>query len=190
MKTKFRFTKQILSVVLCIAMLLTYLPPLSSVSVNAATDTTLSTSVADAKTLDDWSDWFTPTSSRYAGGVFIDKSVYTATEALNDVYFADVKSSLKFGQDSFGNENFMVALSALGSNSEIHGYSYTPTDTVIVLDASTSMGTGNAASSSIDDMVAGANEAVKKLLDLNYHNRVGVVIYNGSAQVLLPIDRY
>ena len=144
MKKRLGFAKQILSVVLCFAMLLTYLPPLSSVSVNAATDTTLSTSVADAKTLDGWYEWFAPTSSRNAGGVFIDKSVYTATEALSDAYFSDVKSSLKFGQDSFGNENFMVALSALGSNSEIHGYSYTPTDTVIVLDDSKSMGTGSA----------------------------------------------
>ncbi len=149
-----------------------------------------STSVADPKTLNQWESWFPAGSDRYAGGIFLDKSVYTATEVKMDGYFADISNSLSFGEDNFGNENFMVALSAVGSNSEVLGYSHTPTDTILVLDASTSMGTGDASSSSVDDMVNGANEAIKRLLALNNYNRVGVVIYNGSASVLLPLDRY
>ncbi len=176
--------KRTISMILTVVMLISCLPVVGMAAAGS------STSVADPKTLSDWENWFSSESSRYAGGVFLDKSVYTATEAKADDYFEDIRSSLSFGTDSFGNENFMVALSALGSNSEVLGYSHTPTDTVLVLDASTSMGTGDAASSSIDDMVSGANEAIKRLLALNNYNRVGVVIYNGTASVLLPLDRY
>lgn len=178
------FSKKVTSIIICIALLVTYLP----ISALAATGS--STSVADPKTLGDWETYFSPDSSRYAGGVFLDKSVYTASEAMTDTYFADIQDSLSFGKDNFGNENFMVALSAVGSNSEILGYSYNPTDTVLVLDASTSMGTDGASTSSIDDMVSGANEAIKRLLALNNYNRVGVIIYNGTSSVLMPLDRY
>ena len=176
--------KRTVSIILSIVMLISCLPIVGMAAAGS------STSVADPKTLSDWENWFSSESSRYAGGVFLDKSVYTATEAKADDYFEDIRSLLSFGTDSFGNENFMVALSALGSNSEVLGYSHTPTDTMLVLDASTSMGTGDASSSSIDDMVSGANEAIKRLLALNNYNRVGVVIYNGTASVLLPLDRY
>ncbi len=183
-KMKNKFSTKLLSILLCLTLVMTYLP------FTAMAAPSYSSSIADPKTLSDWEKWFLPESSRYAGGVFLDKSVYTASEALSDPYFSDIRDNLSFGEDNFGNENFLVALSALGSNSEIKGYSYTPTDTIIVLDASTSMGTGAAATSSIDDMVNGANEALKRLLELNNHNRVGVVIYNGSARVLLPLNRY
>lgn len=182
---KKNFSKRILSLFVCIALVMTYLP-ITAMAAQSGT----STSIADPKTLSDWQTWFSEDSSRYAGGVFVDKSVYTATEAKNDEYFEDIKDSLNFSNDNFGNENFMVALSALGSNSEILGYSHIPTDTMLVLDASTSMGSGSASTSSIDDMVAGANEAIKRLLALNNYNRVGVVIYSGTASVLLPLDRY
>lgn len=179
------FSKKNMSIFLCIALIMTYLP----ITALAASENN-STSVADPKTLNDWETYFSPESSRYAGGVYLDKSVYTASEAKTDKYFEDIQGSLSFGKDNFGNENFMIALSALGSNSEVYGYSHNPTDTVLVLDASTSMGTGSAASSSIDDMVSGANEAIKRLISLNNYNRVGVVIYNGTSSLLLPLDRY
>jgi len=178
------FSTRFLAAMLCVLQIVIYLPG----SITSADP--VSTSIADPKTLSNWTKWFPAGSSRYAGGIYVDKSVYTATEAKSDSYFSDIHSSLNFGKDKFGNENFLVALSAIGSNSEVFGYAYLPTDTVIVLDASTSMGTGGAASSSIDDMVAGANEAAKRLLALNHYNRVSVVIYNGSSNVLLPLDSY
>ena len=184
MKTNYRITKKALSILLCFALIFSYLP--MTLSVSAASSNT----VADAKTLGNWENWYPENSSRYAGGVFVDKSVYTADEALSDSYFDGIKNKLSFGQDNFGNDNFMVALSALGSTSEVHGYTHTPTDTMLILDASTSMGTGDTASTAIDDMVKGANDAIKKLLSLNNYNRVGVVIYSGRATTLLPLDSY
>ena len=184
MKTK--LTKKIVSIFLSVVLLMSCLP----ISVWAAPVATNSSSVADPKTLNGWETWFPEGSSRAAGSIFLDKSVYTASEALSDDYFRDIRTSLSFENDNFGNENFLVALSALGSNSEVLGYSHNPTDTILVLDASTSMGTGEEATSSIDDMVYGANEAIKRLISLNNYNRVGVVIYNGTSSVLLPLDRY
>ena len=67
---------------------------------------------------------------------------------------AQFPSSVKLGKD-----NFLVALSALASNSEIVGYSSIPTDTVLVLDMSSSMNRANA----IDDLAVAANNAVKAL---------------------------
>ncbi len=181
-----RTVKRAISMLLAIVMVFTAMPIIEfAVSANPQ-----STSTADPKTLDDWATWFDAGSSRYAGAVYVDKSVYTATEALSDSYFANIKDDLSFGKDNFGNDNFLVTMSALGSNSEVKGYSYTPTDTMIVLDASTSMGTGSASSTAIDDMVAGANDAIKRLLSLNNYNRVGVVIYNGTSSLLLPLDNY
>lgn len=180
-----KHSKRIISLLLCAALVLSYIP--FSFSAKAAS---VGTSIADAKTLNNWTQWFSDSSSRYAGSVYLDKSVYTASEAKSDNYFADIRNNLTFGVDNFGNENFMIALSAVGSNSEVLGYSHVPTDTMLVLDASTSMGTGSASTTAIDDMVAGANSAVKRLLSLNNYNRVGVVIYNGTASVLLPLDRY
>lgn len=199
MKTTIRH--KFLSVFMCVVLLIACVPistqaaqitpaPTSAPTATPAPLSGTGRTIADPKTLDTWETLFAPTSSRYSGGVYIDKSVYTAYEAKNDAYFSSVTNSIELGKDNFGNDHFMIALSALGSNSEVLGYSYLPTDTVLILDASTSMGVGGAATSSIDDMVAGANNAIKRLLALNNYNRVGVVIYNGSSSVLLPLDHY
>ncbi len=184
MKNRYSISKKFISVLICLSLIFSYLP--MTLSVSAANINT----VADAKTLSNWESWYPENSSRYAGGVFVDKSVYTADEAMSDSYFAGIKNKLSFGQDNFGNDNFMVALSALGSTTEVHGYTHTPTDTMLILDASTSMGTGDVGDTSIDDMVKGANDAIKKLLALNNYNRIGVVIYSGQSSTLLPLDRY
>ena len=182
MKSK-RIFKSSISVFLCLVLIFTSLPM-------TAKATSTSTSVADPQTLDTWNTWFSEGSSRYAGGVFTDKSVYTGSEAINAPYFSQISDKLNFGKDNFGNENFLVAMSALGSNSEILGYESTPTDTMIVLDASNSMGQGTGTNTALDEMVDGANQAIIRLLALNRHNRVGVVVYNGDAGVLLPLARY
>lgn len=193
MKRQNTLTKKVLSVVLAFAVVLCAMPFVGFV---AAANTT-STSVADLKTIDNWKKWFPDDSNRYSGGIFIDKSVWTATEAkANDSYFKDIADRLSFGTDNFGNENFLVSLSAIGSNTEIIGYSSIPTDTMIMLDLSNSMTSQNTTA-----MVRSANIAIAELLKLNKHNRVGIVLYSGSnstsssstassATVILPLNRY
>lgn len=179
--------KRGLALLMALVLSFSLIPFVGSLSTQAAAQSTGS-SVADPSTLGQWKGWFSPLDNRYSGGVFLDKSVFTASDALSDPYFSDIRNKLTFGTDNFGNENFLVALSALGSNTEIKGHAFTPTDTVIVLDASRSMGDGE--DTSIDDMVDGANDAIRSLISMNNYNRVAVIVYNSDASVLLPLDSY
>ncbi len=149
---------------------------------------------ADVSTMDSCRDLFPADNTNQAGRIWTDKSVFTNADAfqnLKDVNGRDVDIEMTDADD-----NFLVALSALASNKSIVGYSYTPTDTMLILDASASMGE----SGYVDDLVTAANDAITELLALNRHNRVGVVLYSGNsvtgdssgstATVLLPLDRY
>jgi len=213
MKRKTRITPayRILSLLVALTVIFGVLP-IMAVSAAPAT----STSVADPSTVEDWKTWFPKNSNVNSGGIFVDKTVYTASDAVkSSSYFYDIANKLSFGNDNFGNENFLVSLSAIGSNTEILGYSATPTDTMLVLDLSGSMAesytvgytsqngqstvTGYS-SELIESMVDATNAAIKKLQELNKHNRVGVVFYSGNtstaassantATVVLPLDRY
>ena len=84
-----------------------------------------------------------------------------------------------------GENNFLVALSALGANSVVVGQGTTATDTMFVLDISGSM-----SSTDLAAMVTATNDSIHTLLSANKDSRVGVVLYSSAATVLLPLDRY
>ena len=186
MKNRKRFTKQILSIALCFAVILSCLP----ISVFAA-ETEANpyyNRIVDVNTMDNWMKYFDINNldTTNAGGVWTDKSVFTDASAFPD--------SVKMINDD---ENFLTALSALAANKEVVGYSTVPTDTVLVLDLSGSMENSN----SEDRLIDAANSAIKRLLDTNNNNRVGVVLYSADDNVgtstysesvtqILPIDRY
>lgn len=186
MKIKKRFTKQILSIALCFAVMLSCLP-MSVLGAETATNSYYNR-IVDVNTMDNWTKYFdinNPDTTN-AGGVWTDKSVFTDASAF--------PNSVQMINDD---ENFLTALSALAANKEVVGYSTVPTDTVLVLDLSGSMEN----SGSEDDLINAANNAIKKLLDTNNNNRVGVVLYSASGSVgtstysrsvtqILPIDRY
>ncbi|MBQ2825976.1 MAG: VWA domain-containing protein, partial [Clostridia bacterium] len=186
MKTKFHLAKQLLSIILCLSMVLSYLPIVAAAA--DSTDGSGFNRVVDASTMDNWEKYFDldDLTTVNAGGVWTDKSVFTDTDAFPDsVTMID------------GEKNFLTALSALAANKEIVGYSTIPTDTVLVLDLSGSMSN----SGSQETLVKAANDAIKKLLETNKNNRVGVVLYSASGSTgsstyaqsvtrILPIDRY
>lgn len=142
--------------------------------------------VSDPSTMDKWTTAFgdSVNSTVNAGGVFMDKSVFNAGAPDSPVSIADTK------------DNFLVALSAYATNKSIEGYEYIPTDTVLILDMSSSM------RNDIDELAEAANAAIDRLLALNEHNRVSVVIYSGNTRnslsasaegattVLMPLGRY
>ena len=78
-----------------------------------------------------------------AGAVWTDKSVISDT---------DLDISIPMQNED---ENFLIALSAIASNKEIIGYSAIPTDTMIILDASSSMSTND-----LSEMVSATNAAM------------------------------
>ena len=140
--------------------------------------------VVDASTMDGWEKLFSENSTENAGGVWTDKSVFKGIpdefKNLKDLAGKDVSVTM---QDE--DNDFLVALSALSSNKSITGYSYTPTDTMLVLDVSGSMGPSNQWQNNNDvvpELVEATNHALTKLLALNKHNRVGIVLYSGNTQ--------
>ena len=109
-----------------------------------------------------------------AGGVWTDKSVFTKASDLSSLITMDDEKN-----------NFLVSLSTIAANKEIVGYSSIPTDTVFVIDVSTSM-----SATSLSQMTAAVNDAIKGLYKTSNHNRISVIAYDGSIQTLLPLDRY
>ncbi len=181
-KTNFH---KVLSILLCAALLLSYLP-LFATTANAAEASSVQLAV-DGSTMQDWKSYFLPEngalSTENAGGVWTDKSVL-----LNAGAFADAKDLQGKTIAMKGTDSFLVALSAIASNMTIVGRGGVPTDTMLVLDVSGSMSDNynNVAAQLADS----ANTAIKALLDANPQSRIGVVLYSNTATVLLPLARY
>ncbi len=185
MTTKNKPIRKIISILLIMALLLSYLPIMSAFAETPGADTEHYNRVVDANTMDNWVNYFdiNEWGTANAGGVWTDKSVFIDADAFG-------------GKISMidENRNFLTALSAIAANKEIIGYSTVPTDTVFVLDLSNSM-----SSDDVQDLVDSTNAAISKLQSTNNNNRVGVVLYSGSSSsrtyanavaALMPIDRY
>ncbi|MBR5523951.1 MAG: VWA domain-containing protein, partial [Clostridia bacterium] len=206
MRTKQNVCNRILSLMLCLVLMLSYLPTGLAFTA-AAADTQRLT---DKHTLDQWQNFFgvqtnhpqnVSLTTEFAGGVWTDKSVFTPGDVPTQLTDATYNGN-GFSLTDKG-DNFLVALSAMASNKQIKGYSTIPTDTVLVLDLSSSMrSTGDNNTSAVDELADAANEAITELLALNKNNRVAVVVYagnvnknftapaQGNVQVLLPLDSY
>lgn len=186
-KMKKSYSKRFLSVFLCIALIMTYLPILTAAAIS---DSNI-VRVSDPSTMDDWKDFFLPNgtiSTNNAGRVWMDKSVFTDAEDFTNTSI------------SLNDENaFLVALSAMATNMTVTGMSHVPTDTMLILDVSASMGPGqnNVAS----ELIEAANTSIASLLNTNPNSRVGVVLYSGpttqggsatstDAVLILPLGRY
>ncbi len=173
--------KKIFSVIICIALLMSYLPMLSA---SAAVPTqSYYSKIVDANTMDGWKNYFPISgeiSTANAGGVWTDKSVFSDASAFDNITMIDDE------------KNFLTALSAIAANKEVVGYSTVPTDTVFILDLSNSM-----SSTARTNLINATNEAIASLQSTNNNNRVGVVLYSGedrsysdAVAALMPIDRY
>ncbi len=184
MITKRKLYNRVLSLIVCIAMVFGMVP-LTGFPVVAA-DTGEIYNVVDPSTIDQWKQFF-PVSgditTQNAGGVWTDKSVFNQNTTIDGQHFnlSDVN-------------NFLVALSAIGSNMTVTGMNQVPTDVMFVLDVSGSMDVdrNNAAKALVDS----TNASMRSLLNANPYTRVGVVLYSGdssasaSASVLLPLASY
>ena len=172
MKNFKKLSKKALAVILSVCILAVSLP-LMLLPIFA--DDSNDPRVVDPSTFNSWQQLFPADNTTQAGRIWTDKSVFKNTNAFNGLVDAagnDFDLSM-LDKDN----NFLVALSALASNKSIVGYSYTPTDTMLVLDISASM----SRSGYVDELVTSANNAISRLLDLNKHNRVGVILYSDTA---------
>ncbi len=184
MTKNIKLTHRILCVLLCMALLLAYIP-IYAANVSAAA--TGENRIADPNTMDNWKQFFGPEvlSTDNAGGIWTDKSVLTDTAALSGI--------------TMDSDNFLVALSAIASNMTVTGMNNKPTDTVLVLDVSGSMNDNTSNNDVAEELVQAANVTIGELLGMNENSRVGVILYSGSsdsptnndaAVELLPLNRY
>ncbi len=182
MKATNKLTTKIVSVLLCIALLISYMPYMAATAGAAAADIT--GRVTDPATLNGWKQYFpTSTSSEIntenAGGIWTDKSVMAGTGDINALISGNQKVSMTDSENGL-----LVALSALGSNMTVSGMAAMPTDTVIILDMS------NSIINHVSSMATAANTSLKTLLEANPNNRVAIVSYNSTSSVLLPLGSY
>ena len=129
-------------------------------------------------------------STRYAGRVWTDKTVYT-----EDATFPGDVGNVTVKNDS----DFLVAYSALATSESVTGKSQVPVDVVFVIDNSGSMdyeyGLGFS-TTSLEQTVGAVNQSIETIMESNPNSRVAVVAYDGAqgntpaAQVLLPLDHY
>ncbi len=185
------FTHRLLSLLLCMALLASLLPAAMLFAGAASPE---DTRLADPSTMDGWKRFFLPDSreitTENAGGVWTDKSVFTDATAFSGT-----------GITMDETDSFLVALSAMGSNMSVSGLSNMPTDTMMILDLSSSMYNGFSRDpATVQTMLDSVNSSIVKLQELNIHNRVGVVVYYGgpdrnqsnstNSKVMLPLGRY
>lgn len=194
--------------ILTIMMMTTMIPQTAFVSAAetgaAGSGTSTDTREADPSTMDNWETYFGTDdnfSTKYAGHVWTDKTVLKGAGELSYAQNSSSTKNKTITLNSNDENNFLVALSAMASTEYITGQASKPTDTMIVLDLSSSMYRSSArVPDSVNLMIESVNETIKKLQDMNVNNRVGVTIYYGGpdlnqakspcSKVLLPLDRY
>lgn len=177
-RRKYNMKRRLLALILSLSLLIGLMPVTAmAVGEGAGTGST----VADTSTLTSWKSVFgtdDALSTKDIGRIWTDKTVSTDDVTLT----GDIGNSVTITKET--DADFLVGLSALGSAAKITGETSIPTDTMIVLDVSPKM------KNSVNDMLNAANAALKSLLESNPNNRVGVVTYDNTAAVILPLGTY
>ncbi|MBE6582159.1 MAG: VWA domain-containing protein [Ruminococcaceae bacterium] len=174
MTAKMKTSNRIMSLILSVALLITCIPMILTA---ATTGTSTYAMEADSSTINDWKNYFPTTGDIHtlnAGGIWTDKSVFKAGTTIDGKNFT-------IG----GNNSFLVALSAIGSNMSVTGKAAVPTDTVMVLDTSGSMDGAPARA-----MINAVNVAMNQLMNANKGNRVAIVFFDSETTTYLPLAHY
>lgn len=189
MTAKTKTFDRLLSVILCIALIMTCLP--SSIFIKTASAATKYNAIADIGTADTWENMMGThlDGNRYAGRVWADKSVYTdgQTAKLNSSGTADSTYNVSLEDD----EAFQIIFSVLGSSMTTKTTSSTlgPMDVVIVLDNSNSMKDISNGTTRLQKVVESANRLLENLLTAS-DIRIGITSYNYNSETILPFGEY
>ena len=121
-------------------------------------------------------------STRYAGRVWTDKTVYT-----EDAIFTGDAENVTVENDS----DFLVAYSALATTQNVTGKSSVPVDVVFVIDNSNSMDAElNNSQTRLEATVEAVNTSIATIMESHPDSRVAVVLYGSSAHTLMPLGHY
>ena len=143
--------------------------------------------IADASTMGDWSGVVENTTQNI-GRIWTDKTVST-----NDIDISGAMSATV----SKGDSDFITALSALSSTSNIASTSTTPLDIVLVLDASGSMDDSMTGGKRIDALKNAANAFIDEIAtqnasisDASKRHQVSIVKFAGEKSNKVGNDTY
>jgi len=181
--------KRMISVMLSIALVFGYIPVMTSAAVRAAG---VVNTVVDPSTAGDWETMMGTDAdgNRYAGRVWVDRSVYKNgdTVVLNSSGQAGSSFQVSLAED----ESFQIVFSALGSTmttTETNS-STGPMDVVLVLDTSTSMDDEDAQGvTRLQRTIEAANLLLDDLLTIS-NVRIALVTYNNDSETVLPLAQY
>ena len=128
-----------------------------------------------------------PSSTRYNGRVWSDKSVST-----EDVTFTgDNESSAQKITVNKDVSDFLVTFSTLATSTQEEGVSQVPVDVVFVIDNSNSMEEELPdRQTRLEATLDAVNSSIATVMTSNAESRVGVVVYGLEAEVLLPLGHY
>lgn len=123
-------------------------------------------------------------STRYAGRVWADKTVYT-----ENVEFSGDVGTVTVENDS----DFLIGYSLLSTSQKVTGKTNVPLDVVLVIDNSNSMddpvaSTGN--TTRTEATVDAVNATIESIMATHENSRVAVIAYDNVATVLMPLDHY
>ena len=157
--------------------------------------------VADPNTMDDYKNRLITqeNGSRFAGRVWTDKTVFPYSDEKHTIPL-DMETDGITGSVDY-NADFAHVFSALTSSQLLNEYPPTPLDVVILLDVSTSMTNtsqqeAGQPADALHKVIQHANTLLETILNVKNDptissvNRVGVVVYGGGSEVLLPLDHY
>lgn len=130
-------------------------------------------------------------STRYAGRVWTDKTVYTA----DATFTGDVENAQgnKTETVKIGDSKFLVAYSALAQSQQITGQTQVPVDVVFVIDNSNSMDKSvgnNSNQTRLAATVEAVNKSISTIMQSNENSRVAVVVYGMEAKTLMDLGHY
>ena len=183
---------KIISLFLCVALLVGYLPLRPKAATPALVQSAVTGTITDPGTAANWETMMGTAvdGNRYAGRVWVDKSVYKDGDVA--VFNSRGESGSTYNVSLREDEAFQIIFSALGSTMTTKStvVSSGPMDVVLVLDDSTSM----------DDRISGNTTRLEKLIEasnklladlLSAHDiRIGIVAYNYNSIQVLPFGRY
>jgi len=181
-----------LSILLCLAMLVSYIPMAMTAAAAPQMRAEITGTVADPGTAYTWETMMGTDSdgNRYAGRVWVDKSVFKDGDRalLNTKNQAGSYFDVSLKED----ENFQIIFSALGSTMTSKESTTTtgPMDVVLVLDTSTSMDDEDRYGvTRLQRTIEAANKLIDDLLTIR-NVRIAIVTYNKDSETVIPLAAY
>lgn len=182
--------KKMVSLLACLALLASYVPLVASAA--TVNKSPVAGVIADAGTAHTWESMMgTDTDgNRYAGRVWVDKSLYKDGDTAILNTRGEAGSSFRVALEA--DESMQVVFSALGSTMTTKSTvtSTGPMDVVLVLDTSTSMDDEDRQGvTRLERTITAANALLDDLLTIP-DVRIAIVTYNYDSETVLPLAAY